>query len=114
MKILILGFQDKQELKEVMEDFIVEKDIYLFTVLCGGLNQNNTQINKSITQQWAEDFGVPIEFIRADTPDELFYFMSQTADYIILRATSDTPVWQKNLLMRMKADGKHGKIIREV
>lgn len=51
MKILILGFQDKQELKEVMEDFIVEKDIYLFTVLCGGLNQNNSQINKSVTQQ---------------------------------------------------------------
>lgn len=78
MKILILGFQDKQELKEVMEDFIVEKDIYLFTVLCGGLNQNNSQINKSVTQQQTEDFGAPIEFISADTSDKLFYFMSQT------------------------------------
>lgn len=113
MKILILGFQDKQELKEVMEDFIVEKNIYLFTVLCGGVNQNNSQINKSITQQWAEDFGAPIEFIRADTPERLIYFMSQTADYIVLRATNETPAWQKNLLMKMKAEGKHGKIIRD-
>jgi hypothetical protein len=33
-------------------------------------------------------------------------------DYLVIKITDQTPQWQKNFMMQIKAQGKHGTVIK--
>lgn len=100
MRVLILGFDNKQEIDEVMEKLIAESGCYLFSVVCGGAD--------NAAYDWAIDAGAPIEQVVVDKPQQLL----NKADYLILKVCTSTPSWMKNLLMAWKANGKHGTVVK--
>ena len=53
MKVLILGFNDYNELDRVMNKIIEESQVFLFNIICGGLSYTE---NKSIAEQWRMDW----------------------------------------------------------
>lgn len=101
-RVLILGFEKKEEISEVIEKLIAESECYLFSVVCGGKD--------NVAYDWAVDVGAPVEFVQVDDPRKLLY----KADYLIikLREGSETPTWFKNLMMAWKKEGKHGTVVR--
>ena len=109
MKVLILGFTDYNELNNTMNKLIEEKQTYIFSILCGGLQYSE---NKSLAEQWAINNGCPIEKCYEDTVEKLTRRLRLECDYLVIRISDGTPQWQKNLMMQLKSDGKHGTVIR--
>lgn len=100
MKVLILGFEDLQELDDVMEKLIAESQCFLFSVVCGGTN--------SCAYGWAQMRGAPVIFSQARSPQDLI----KEADYLVMKLISTSPQWHKNLMMKWKMEGKHGTVIK--
>lgn len=100
MRVLILGFDTKEEIDKEMEKLIESTQCFLFSVVCGSAD--------CASANWAQWRGAPIVFSQAKNPQGLL----KEADYLVIRLTSDTPQWIKNLIMEWKAEGKHGTVIR--
>lgn len=109
MKILILGFDNYQELDRTMNKLIEEKQIFLFNIICGGSEYMN---DKTIAEQWAENNGCPIVRCYEQSLDKLLWRLRTETDYLVIRISDGTPQWQKNLMMQLKSDGKHGTVIK--
>jgi len=110
MKVLILGFDNYKELDNKMEELIAESGNYLFAVAAGGLSGQT--LEESLSAKWAKDKGAPLYWITAGTGDELIRRMVQECDYVVMKITSSSPQWHKNLLMQFKKAGKHGTVVR--
>ena len=100
MRVLILGFSSLQEVNYTMKKLIEENQCFLFTVVCGGID--------NVAYDWAQKAGAPITFSQAKTPQGLL----KEADYLVIKINDDTPQWMKNLMMAWKKEGKHGTVIR--
>lgn len=110
MKVLILGFDNYNELDRTMQKLIEESQFFLFNTLCGGLDMVNRE--KSIAETWAEKNGSPIVYIQADDLDSLIKKLLNECDYLVIKINDKTPQWQKNFMMQIKAQGKHGTVVR--
>ena len=100
MRVLILGFSSLQEVDSVMEKLIEESQCFLFTVVCGGID--------NVAYDWAQKAGAPVTFSQVKTPQALI----KEADYLVIKINDDTPQWMKNLMMAWKKEGKHGTVVR--
>lgn len=101
MRVLILGFDDYAELDATMQKLIEESQCYLFYVLTSG--------GDGVSSQWAEKNGAPLYFLKQDATLD---YIAWATDYIVLKLGPQTPQWHKNLMMKLKAAGKHGTVIR--
>lgn len=110
MRVLILGFESVNAVDAAMQKLIEESQCFIFTVVCGGLDKNNMTI--SMGEQWARNNGAPIEYLFAENPEKLIDLLAWKCDYIVIKLKDDSPRWHKNLLMKMRAAGKHGTIVR--
>lgn len=109
MKVLILGFTDYNELDKTMNKLIEDSQTFLFYIICGGLEYTN---NKTIAEQWAENNGCPIVRCYEDSLDKMTRKLRSETDYLVMKISDRTPQWQKNLMMQLKSDGKHGTVVR--
>lgn len=109
MKVLILGFTDYNELDKTMNKLIEDSQTFLFYIICGGLEYTN---NKTIAEQWAENNGCPIVRCYEDSLDKMTRKLRSETDYLVMKISDRTPQWQKNLMMQLKLDGKHGTVVR--
>ena len=100
MRVLILGFSSLQEIDSVMGKLIEESQCFLFTVVCGGID--------NVAYDWAQKAGAPVTFSQVKTPQALI----KEADYLVIKINDDTPQWIKNLMMAWKKEGKHGTVVR--
>ena len=100
MKVLILGFEDLQELDNTMEALIEQSQCFRFSVVCGGTD--------SCAYKWVQSKGAPVIFSQAKSPQDLI----KEADYLVIRLKEESPIWHKNLMMKWKMEGKHGTVIR--
>lgn len=108
-RILILGFTDYNELDNTMNKLIEDSQTFLFNIICGGLEYSE---NKTIAEQWAENNGCSIIRCYEQTLDKLLWRLRSETNYLVMKISDQTPQWQKNLMMQLKADGKHGTVIR--
>ena len=109
MKVLILGFDNYQELDRTMNKLIEEKQIFLFNIICGGSEYMN---DKTIAEQWAENNGCPIVRCYEKDIETLLKKLRQECDYLVIKISDWTPQWHKNFMMQIKSDGKHGTVVR--
>ena len=100
MRVLILGFSSLQEIDSVMERLIESTQYFLFTVVCGGID--------NVAYDWAQKAGAPVTFSQVKTPQGLL----KEADYLVMKLEASSPQWMKNLMMAWKKEGKHGTVIR--
>ena len=100
MRVLILGFSSLQEIDGVMEKLIESTQCFLFTVVCGGID--------NVAYDWAQKAGAPVTFSQVKTPRGLL----KEADYLVMKLEASSPQWMKNLMMTWKKEGKHGTVIR--
>ena len=110
MKILILGFDNYNELDATMQKLIEDSQCFLFTILCGGTDQSNHQA--SLAEQWATANGCPVEKIYNKDIDKLMWILGQEATYLVMKISESTPPHLKNFMMKFKMEGKHGTIVR--
>lgn len=110
MKILILGFDNYNELDTTMQKLIEDSQCFLFTVLCGGTDQSNHQV--SLAEQWAIANGCPIEKIYNKDIDKLMWILGQEATYLVIKISESTPPHLKNFMMKFKMEGKHGTVVK--
>ena len=109
MKVLILGFTNYNELDAAMNKLIEESQTYLFNIICGGVQYSE---NKTIAEQWAENNGCPIVRCYEKDTETLLKRLRKECDYLVIKIHDRTPQWQKNLMMQLKTDGKHGTVIK--
>lgn len=110
MNILIVGFNNYAEMDRAMNEMIAETGQFLFNVLCGGMDMSHPQ--QSLASQWAKKNGAPIVYYYESTMDKLLWKLGKDVDYIVMKVDDNTPQVWKNFLMKMKSEGKHGKIIK--
>lgn len=110
MKVAAIGFNDYDEFDKVMQEFIAENDCLIFSIVCGGLDIGNP--TNSIPRQWAINNGAPLCLVYDKDINKLMGKIEKEADYLTIRITKDTPQVCKNLIMKMKNQGKHGKVIK--
>lgn len=120
MNVLIIGFDDYNELNYVMNDLIEKNGVYLFNVVCGGMDLLPFRPGGeyvSLGHEWAEKNGAPIIWICKYTPhdtiDDLMAALLKETDYLVIKMNDKTPQIWKNFLMKLKMEGKHGTVIRE-
>ena len=109
MKVLILGFTDYKELDVTMNKLIEDSQVFLFNIICGGLNYVDS---KTIAEQWAENNGCPIVRCYEKDMESLLKRLRKECDYLVIKIHDQTPQWQKNFMMQIKSDGKHGTVVR--
>lgn len=107
MKIVILGFSDYDKLNNTMMKLINENQYFLFTVVCGG----QFPAGPSLAEQWAKNNGAPVEYCYNENIEQLINIIATTADYIVADLENGPP-HLKRIVMKMKALGKHGMVIR--
>ena len=100
MRVLILGFSSLQEVNSTMEKLIESTQCFLFTVVCGGID--------NVAYDWAHKAGAPVIFSQVKTPQGTF----PEADYLVMKLDASSPQWMKNLMMAWKKEGKHGTVVR--
>ena len=111
MKVLILGFDNVDEITPVMEKLINESQCYLFNIICGGLGPRPK--NPTPAAIWANNNGAPIYWMYGyRSLDELLPALHKETDYLLIKLTNSTPQWIKNFIMKHKQAGKHGTVIR--
>ena len=110
MKVLIFGLNTVEEIDKVINFLINKGEIpMLFTLVTGGIRG---QEKENATAAWEKKNGCPLEYAMYDNPAQLISSLGRRADYLVMRAQTGLPQWQKNLMMQMKSEGKHGYVIR--
>ena len=110
MAVLMLGFTEVAELDAVMQKLIAESGHYLFYTLCGGTGGDSR--TESVAEVWAHRNGCPIKYIMDSDFENLKKKLLKECDYLVIKITDQTPQWQKNFMMQIKAQGKHGTVIK--
>ena len=111
MKVLILGFDNVDEITSAMEKLISESQCYLFNIICGGLGPMPK--NPTPAAIWAKNNGAPIYWMYGyKSLDELLPALHRETDYLLIKLTNSTPQWIKNFMMKHKQTGKHGTVVR--
>lgn len=110
MTVLILGFDNLQEINDIMEKLISESQCFLFSIAAGGLRSAYTENLVAVT--WAKNNGAPLNRIIEDTPEALIKKMIKECDYLVMKINDSSPQWHKNLMMAFKKEGKHGTVVR--
>lgn len=100
MRVLILGFETKEEIDAEMEKMMRESECYLFSVVCGD--------RVGASYEWAEWRGAPVILEKPRQPQDLV----NMADYLVVKIGKAAPAWLRNLVMQWKAAGKHGRVVR--
>lgn len=108
-RVVIVGPWRIGQLSAVMEQLIEETQCYLFTVICGGTDEE--KCFKSIGYKWAKMNGIPVEFLVDKNVEILLDAIPKQADYIVALFNGENN-FIRRLIMKMKAEGKHGKIRR--
>lgn len=106
-KIVIIWSGDEGLLARTMEKLIVDSQCFLFTVICGGTDEND--LKSSSGYRWAIRNGAPVEFMIEADVEKLLNKIAQTADYIVCYNNGNQLV--KRLIMKFKSQGKHGTVI---
>lgn len=109
MNLLILGFENEEEIDAVMQPIIEKSQFFLFNVIVNG-GRGVDDIGPS--EKWALKVGAPKIYVNDEDIQARIKRMEKLADYLVIKITDRTPVWQRNLMMRMKDAGKHGSVIR--
>lgn len=108
MNILIIGFNNYNELDRVMNKLIEDSQCYLFNVLVGGTQKAN---EPTLAEQWAVNNGAPTLRIYEEDMKKLMWLLGNATDYLVMkRAVLRQPVWVK-FMQEMKEKGKHGTVI---
>ena len=108
MNILIVGFDNYQELDSTMQKLIDDSQCFLFNVICGG----QTRGAPGLAEQWAIKNGAPVNLIIEPDVNKLMRELAKQTDYLIMKISGRLPQVWKNFMMRFKETGKHGTIIR--
>ena len=106
MRILVVGFDTREEVNAAMDKFIAETGILMITIVCGGLD--STQHNRSIAEEWARENGASVEYIFDEDSDKLVRKIVRTIDYAILRRNGTRFV--REIILEMRKNEKHGII----
>ena len=106
MRILVAGFNTREEVNAAMDKFIEETGILMITIVCGGLD--STQHNRSIAEEWARENGASVEYIFDEDSDKLVRKIVRTIDYAILRRNGTRFV--REIILEMRKNEKHGII----
>lgn len=108
MKIAVVGGEltpkNYQLLDKKLNELIEEKNLFLFTMLCG-VPSADTQPRPTLGSFWAKRNGAPIQWMHRPTPAHLI----KEADYIIFFIDGNQEI--KNMMMKYKMTGKHGSVI---
>ena len=90
MKVLILGFDNVDEITSAMEKLISESQCYLFNIICGGLGPMPK--NPTPAAIWAKNNGAPIYWMYGyKSLDELLPALHRETDYLLVKLTNSTP-----------------------
>ena len=108
--IVIIGFDNQQEIDNAVEKFIAETGQYLFTVVRGYVGERD--VRRTPLDDWCEWAGAPQVYVGAKSQASLVAVMDHWVDYIIAKVNEQTPQAVKNFVMSMKQMGKHGMIVR--
>lgn len=111
MNVLILGFNNEFEIDKEMEKLIAESDCFLFNVCIGGLRSVGSDYERTAAEKYAIMRGAPLNRIVAENINKLTWLLCKEVDFVLAKMTEGTPQWQKNLVMKLKSEGKHGKIV---
>ena len=106
MRILVAGFNTREEVNAAMDKFIAETGILMITIVCGG--QDSTQHSRSLAEEWARDNGASVEYIFDEDSDKLVWKIVETIDYAILRRNGTRFV--REIILEMRKNEKHGVI----
>lgn len=112
MNVLILGFDNEFEIDKEMEKLIAESNCFLFNVCVGGLRSVESDFERTAAWKYAIMRGAPLDRIIADDINTLTWLLCKRVDFVLAKINERTPQWQKNLVMKLKSEGKHGKIVR--
>jgi len=107
--VLIVGFNNYNELSSAMEKVIKETQTYLFSIVVGGIEYSSY---KTLAEQWAINNGAGIIRIYDSDFDRLIWKLHKEVDYIVIKIDNDTPNVWKRFMEQMVREGKHGKVIR--
>ena len=106
MRILVAGFNTREEVNAAMDKFIAETGILMITIVCGG--QDSTQHSRSLAEEWARDNGASVEYIFDEDSDKLVWKIVETIDYAILRRNGTRFV--REIILEMRKNEKHGVV----
>lgn len=106
MRILVAGFETREEVNAAMDKFIAETGILMITIVCGG--QDSTQHSRSFAEEWARENGASIEYIFERDSDKLVWKIVKTIDYAILRRNGTKFI--REIILEMRKNEKHGVI----
>ena len=106
MRILVAGFDTREEVNAAMDKFIAETGILMITIVCGGLD--STHHNRSIAEEWARDNGASIEYIFDEDSDKLVREIVKTIDYAILKRNGTKFI--REIILEMRKNEKHGVV----
>lgn len=93
--VAIVGFQSIDKAISAINDMMNDEGIWLFTIVGSG---------DGVAKEAAEKLGCPFQYCKS--LKELEY----QCNYIIADVSAGQDI--KNFVMRMKANGKHGRVIR--
>lgn len=110
MTVLILGFSNLNRLAAEMEKLISASNFFLFNVCVGGVGDCRSN-QPTIAEQWAILNGAPLKRVCGKDFNHLVWLLEREVDYIIFDAANAPPP-AKQILMKLKAAGKHGTIVR--
>lgn len=110
MKVIAAGFglNDYEILAQTFEKLIVENECYLFTIVCGGLDER--EYTMTAADLWAEKNGAPRIYLFEEDMNRLAKKIVKECDYIIAKAGGGPMVTK--LLGLFQAEGKHGTVVR--
>ena len=93
--VAIVGFAEKEKAVAAIEEFMKEQRLWLFTVAGSG---------DGISKEVADYFGAPFQWCKS--LKELEY----TSNYLVADVSGGQEV--KNFVLKWKASGKHGKVVK--
>lgn len=111
MNVLILGFDKLEEVDQEMEKLVNDSQYFLFNIIAGGLD-GGERTSKSIAEQYAELRGAPLIYVFKPDVNSLVSELARKTDFLLMRLDERTPAWQSRLMMKIRMEGKHGKVIR--
>lgn len=102
MKIVIAGFDNVQDAVAAVNAWVEREQIYLFSIVCA---------EGSMAAATAEKLGAPAYFLNEMSGEELVQKLPKIADYGIIKYDGNNFV--RRLIMGLRAEGKHGWVIKE-
>jgi hypothetical protein len=109
MQVLIIGFEDYDLMRAEIRKFMQKQDIAVFTVICGSNRPRMLPIG-SLAETWAVEVGAPLVYIFDEDNEKLMNKLVKETDFIIAYYNGNNFI--SRLIMKIKAAGKHGQIVR--